>query len=130
MAMKRAKLIRKNSFTDGGGISSLLVPVQLTGTGAALVTGATTAFSLAKTAQQGFNKAKTGYVTYSNGPVRMTGSFNSGAVETMKRASGGNYRIFSEMAENVLTGDRAFDKLETYGATPELISALYNMGGR
>jgi hypothetical protein len=47
----------------------------------------------------------------------------------MHRASRGNPAVFSDMAEEVLKSDNLMGKIETYGATPELISALYGMGG-
>jgi hypothetical protein len=59
----------------------------------------------------------------------MTKSYTTGVVPAMKRASGGNYAAFSDMAEEVLLHNTAASKIENYGATPELVSALYHMGG-
>ena len=48
----------------------------------------------------------------------------------MHRVSGGNPGIFSDFAEEVVSSPGVTGKIDDYGATPELISALYNMGGR
>ena len=120
----------ENNISDGGGWSSLLIPRQVNGKGIAVIAGASTLLSLGDTGIKTRNKTKMGRVSYGDGPARMTSSFTTGAVDAMKRASGNNPQVFSEMAQDVVTGSGIGGKLETYGATPELISSLYNMGGR
>ena len=120
----------ENNISDGGGWSSLIIPRQVNGKGIAVIAGASTLLSLGDTGIKTRNKTKMGKVSYGDGPARMTSSFTTGAVDAMKRASGNNPRVFSEMAQDVVTGRGIDGKLETYGATPELISSLYNMGGR
>ena len=120
----------ENNLKNDGGWSSLLVPRQVNGKGIAVIAGASTLLSLGDTGIKTRNKTKMGRVSYGDGPARMTSSFTTGAVDAMKRASGNNPQVFSEMAQDVVTGSGIGGKLETYGATPELISSLYNMGGR
>lgn len=120
----------ENNISDGGGWSSLIIPRQVNGKGIAVIAGASTLLSLGDTGIKTRNKTKMGRVSYGDGPARMTSSFTTGAVDAMKRASDNNPQIFSEMAQDVVTGSGIGGKIETYGATPELISSLYNMGGR
>ena len=120
----------ENNISNGGGLSSLLVRRQVNGKGIAVIAGASTLLSLGDTGIKTRNKTKMGRVSYGDGPARMTSSFTTGAVDAMKRASSNNPQVFSEMAQDVVTGSGIGGKLETYGATPELISSLYNMGGR
>lgn len=120
----------ENNISDGGGWSSLIIPRQVNGKGIAVIAGASTLLSLGDTGIKTRNKTKMGRVSYGDGPARMTSSFTTGAVDAMKRASDNNPQVFSEMAQDVVTGSGIGGKLETYGATPELISSLYNMGGR
>lgn len=123
-------LTQENPINDGGGLSSLLIPRQINGAGTALVVGGVGAFNLAKEGVKGRNRMKLGRVSYADGPARMTNSYTTGAVQAMKRASGGNYAVFSDMAEEAISSSHLMGKIDDYGATPELISALYNMGGR
>ena len=123
-------LTTENKISNGGGLSSLIIPRQVNGKGIAVIAGASTLLSLGDTGIKTRNKTKMGRVSYGDGPARMTSSFTTGAVDAMKRASGNNPQVFSEMAQDVVTGRGIGGKLETYGATPELISSLYNMGGR
>ena len=135
MATKVVKGIGKvltepNTIANGGGLSSILIPRRLTGTGAAVVVGGIGALNLANEGVKSRNRAILGKVSYVGGPARMTQSYTSGAVEAMHRASGGNYAVFSEMAEGVMTRPSIGGIIENHGATPELVAALYNMGGR
>ena len=120
----------ENNLKNDGGLSSLLIRRKVNGKGIAVIAGASTLLSLGDTGIKTRNKTKMGKVSYGDGPARMTSSFTTGAVDAMKRASGNNPQVFSEMAQDVVTGSGIGGKLETYGATPELISSLYNMGGR
>ena len=120
----------ENNLKNDGGWSSLLMPRQVNGKGIAVIAGASTLLSLGDTGIKTRNKTKMGKISYGDGPARMTSSFTTGAVDAIKRASGNNPQVFSEMAQDVVTGSGIGGKLETYGATPELISSLYNMGGR
>lgn len=114
-----------NNISNGGGLSSLIIKRKVNTAGGLAVAGTIGTVTLAHEGIKGHNKAKLGRVSYSDGMARMTNSFTSGAVPAMKRASGGNYGVFADMAEETV-----FSGLDDYGATPELISALYHMGGR
>lgn len=123
-------LTQENTIKNDGGLSSLLVPRQVNGAGAALIVGGSLAFTAGSKGLESRNRAKLGRISYSNGLARMTNSFTSGGVEAMHRVSGGNPAIFSDLAEESLSSGGIAGRIEDYGATPELISALYNMGGR
>ena len=123
-------ITRENKIEEGGGLSSIIIPRQLNSGGVALVAGGAALLSLGKTGFKVHNTAKMGRVSYTDGPARMTNSFTSGAVSAMRQASGGDYVKFADMAEDIVNGPLGYGRLETYGATPELISALYGMGGR
>lgn len=123
-------LTQENRVDDYGGLSALLIRRQVNTGGAGLIIGGVTAFNFAKEGLKGHNRTKLGRITYADGPARMTSSYTSGAVKAMKRASGGNYAIFSDMAKEVVTNDSIAGRIDNYGVTPELVSALYNMGGR
>ena len=120
----------KNADGFDGGLSSLIIPRQVNGKGIAVVAGASTLLAFGDSGIQSRNRVKMGRVSYSDGPARMTNSFTTGGVEAMKRASNGNPQVFAEMAQDVVKGTGIGGPLDTYGATPELISSLYNMGGR
>lgn len=120
----------ENTIKNDGGLSSLLVPRQVNGAGAALIVGGGMALSMGSEGIKSRNRASLGRVSYSNGLARMTSSFTSGGPEAMHRVSGGNSAIFSDLAEESLASPGLIGKIDDYGATPELVSALYNMGGR
>lgn len=120
-------LTKSNTVSDGGGLSALLVPRQVNAAGASLILGGSLLFGVGKEGFAASNRAKLGKVSYHGGPARMTSSFTSGGVQAMHRASRGNPQVFSDIAEEVVRSNNPIGKIETYGATPELISALYNM---
>lgn len=122
-------LFTPNTIANGGGLSSILIPYNTTVLGTVAAVGAIGMASMGAEGVKGHNRIKMGKVSYGGGPARMTGSFTSGAVEAMNNAADGNYQVFSDMASHVINKG-GYGKLETYGATPELVSALYGMGGR
>lgn len=121
-------LTKPNTLEDGGGLSSLLIRRKFNAAGSGLIFGGVGLVTLGGMGIQGHNKGTIGKVSYTGGPARMTKSFTSGAVQAMHKASGGNYAVFSDMAEEAVSGTNIGGAIETYGATPELISALYRMG--
>lgn len=123
-------LTEPNTIANGGGLSSILVPRRFTAGGAAIVLGGIGSANVANEGIKARNRAKLGRISYVGGPARMTGSYTSGAVQAMHKASGGNYAVFSDMAEEMVQGPGIGGIVENYGATPELVSALYHMGGR
>lgn len=123
-------LTKPNTIENGGGLSSLIVRRRVNTAGGLTIVGTVGAFSLANEGFKGHNRAKLGKISYDDGMARMTNSFTSGAVPAMKKASGGNYEAFSDMAEEVVATPGPLGRLDDYGASPALISALYGMGGR
>lgn len=120
---------KPNIMAEGGGLSSLIVRRRVNAKGAALVIGGAAVISAGNEGIKGHNAAKLGRITYGAGQQRMTNSFTSGAVQAMQRASGGNYAAFSDMAEEVVQSRSIIGIVEDYGATPNMIASLYNMGG-
>lgn len=114
-----------NTIQDGGGLSSLLVPVKASPLGAGVILGGMILGGGLNQGIQHKNRSKMGKITYGGGPARMTGSFTSGAVPAMHRASGGNYEVFSDMVSSVMNDG---SEIENYGVTPQFVSALYGMG--
>lgn len=94
--------------------------------GAQILSGGT----LSSAGIEGHSRAQYGRISYSDGMARMTNSYNSGAVQAMHRASGGNYGDFSAMAQRVVKTPGLMGGLTDTGATPQMISALYHMGGQ
>lgn len=124
--MKKAvkAMVEPNTIQDGG-LSALLMPVKASPLGVGVILGGMTGLGLANQAFQQHNKSKMGKISYGGGPARMTGSFTSGAVPAMHRASGGNYQVFSDMASHVMNEG---SEIQNYGVTPQFVSALYGMG--
>jgi hypothetical protein len=121
-------LTQENPISDGG-VSSLLIPRQVNGVGAALVIGGSMAINAGSEGLKSRNRARIGRVSYSDGMARMTNSFTSGGVKAMHNLSKGDSAIFSDLAEEAIASPGIAGKINDYGATPALISALYNMGG-
>lgn len=134
MGMKMKKIAKAltapNTIDNGGGLSSILMPVKASALGVGVIAGGAGLIGGTSAMLQTRNSNKMGRITYSGGPARMTGSFTSGGVEAMMRASQGNYSVFSDMASDAVTNDGLAGKIENYGVTPQFVSALYNMGGR
>lgn len=133
-AQKGAKVADKlffkpNTLADDGGLSSFIVPRKLNGLGIGVALAGTTALRVGDVGLQARNRNKAGYIRYNDGMTRMTNSFTSGVVPAMMRASEGNYGVFSDMAEEVVT-NKGLGGIDDYGVTPSMISALYNMGGK
>ncbi len=127
-----------NTIENGGGLSSLLVPVKANALGVGLVVGGMTAVNLGKAGLGLHNQAALGRVTWQGTAARMTSNYErngmlkmtSGATAAMlKEAQSGNYQLVSEMVESTLGGRSIPGAIETYGVTPKFVSALYGMGG-
>lgn len=111
-------------------ITSGIFPRQANWLGGALAFGGVALAVNGNEILKGRNSAKTGRVSYMDGPARMTSSFTSGAVKDMHRIANGNYGVFEDMATEVVASQNAFGRvLDDYGANGKLISALYHMGG-
>ena len=130
-ALKIGKaLTTVNNIADGGGLSSLIIRRKVNGAGAALILGGQFVIGMGNEGFKSGNKARLGRVSYGGGMARMTNSYTSGGIEAMHQVAKGNYASFADIAEEAVTSTNIAGKIEDYGATPEFISALYNMGGR
>lgn len=109
------------------------MPWAFTTKGRVAIIGGVAAFALAKEGLAGHNQRKLGKVTYTDGPARMTGSFTSGAIPAMNRASGGNEQLRNEMFVKTMKtgpgGSSPLNAIDNYGVDGAFISSLYNMGG-
>ena len=125
-------LTTENTIANHGGLSSLFVPRKVNAKGAAFLIGGAAVFNTGKEGLKAHNANKMGRISYMDGPARMTKSFTSGAVPAMMEASQGNYEVFSDMAEEVVSGhNNVFGSiLDDYGANPAMIASLYGMRGR
>lgn len=113
-----------------GGLTALIVPRQLNLGGTAIALAGMTAINVGKGGIDAHSRISYGKVSYDSGMARMTSDFQSGAVPAMMQASGGNYAAFSDMAKSVVTRPGPINSLNDNGATPQMIAALYHMGGR
>lgn len=139
MAKKMLGMVTtENTIENGGGLSSLLVPVKANALGVGLVLGSMTAFNLGKEAVKLHNQATIGKVSWQGVAARMTGNFEkNGALKSTSgttaaiysAAQSGNSQLAYEMAEHTLRGPNIGGALETYGVTPKFVSSLYGMGG-
>lgn len=124
MALTKAILdtFTKPNVTD---LTSYVVPRMANGLGTAVLLGATPIASFLKEGYQAHNRAKAGRVTGASEPARLISRAGSGVPNAIKRISNGNYGVYADMAGRVLESQRP--NLDTYGVTPQLVSALYNM---
>ena len=127
-----------NTIENGGGLSSLLVPVKANALGVALVLGGMTAFNTGKEVAKINNNRALGKVHWQGAAARLTSNYEkngalkmtSGATAAMYRAAqSGNSQLAYEMVEQTLKGPDIGGAIETYGVTPKFVSALYGMGG-
>ena len=134
MAKKVLGAVGKSLTTpnDMGIIGPAVLPRRLNAGGAFLFMGGVGAVGLTNAGIKSHNRGQYGRVSYNDGMARMTNSFTTGAVPAMMEASGGNYAVFADMAEDVVKGHGNFvgKAFDDYGADASLISAIYGMGGR
>lgn len=122
-------MIKPNNIANGGGLSSLLMPIKVNKRGGVAAIGLVGGVSLISNGASGNSKARMGTISYGDGMARMTDSFTTGGVEAMRRASGGDYEVFSEMAGDALQSPTLVGQLDDFGANPGMIAALYGMNG-
>lgn len=127
-----------NTIDNGGGLSSLLIPVKANALGVGTVLGGMTAFNVVKEGVKMHNQATMGKVRWQGVAARMTSNYEkngvlkmtSGATAAIYRAAqSGNSQLAYEMTEQTLRGPDIGGALETYGVTPKFVSSLYGMGG-
>lgn len=122
-------LFKKNlTFREGGGLTSILIPNQLTKTGiiAGMGIGAAAAFGTEMLASK--NRREMGPVSYQGGPARMTHNVTSGAIEAIKDVTN-DPEIQADMIKHMLrTDDGVINNIEEFGVDEQFISAFYGMG--
>ena len=129
-AKKVGMALTESRTVADGGLTALLVPRQLNPVGLGVAMVGMTAFNAGKGTVDAHSRASMGRISYESGMDRMTSNFQSGAVPAMMEASGGRYSTFADMAKNVVTRPGPINHLQDNGATPDMIAALYHMGGR
>ena len=122
-------LFKKNlTFAEGGGLTSKLVPYQLTKTGIGVGMGLTGAASLGSEMLANRNRMKMGPITYTGGPARMTNNFSSGAIEAIQEATN-DPAVRADMLKRILhTDDGIINNIEAFGVDSSFLYAFYGMG--
>ena len=122
-------LFKKNlTFAEGGGLTSKLVPYQLTKTGIGVGMGLTGAASLGSEMLANRNRMRMGPITYTGGPARMTNNFSSGAIEAIQEATN-DPAVRADMLKRILhTDDGIINNIEEFGVDSSFLSAFYGMG--
>jgi hypothetical protein len=106
-----------------------LLPKIISGQGAALVGGSMLTIGAVNNGIKARNNAKLGKVVYNGGPDRMTQSYTTGAVNTIRRIAGNDPEAFSELTKSAMDGGdlNLVQKLEDYGVNDKFVSAFYGM---
>lgn len=122
------------TVAEGGGLTSKIIPYQLTkvGIGAGMAIGG--AATIGKEMFANHNRIKMGPVSYQGGPARMTHNVTSGAIEAIK-SSTNDPEVQADMLQKVLhyTGDSGeltgsvLGNLEEFGIDSQFMSAFYGM---
>ena len=122
-------LFKKNlTFAEGGGLTSKLVPYQLTKTGIGVGMGIGSAAALGSEMLANRNIMKMGPITYTGGPARMTNNFSSGAIEAIQEATN-DPAVRADMLKRILhTDDGIINNIEEFGVDSSFLSAFYGMG--
>ena len=89
------------TFQEGGGFTSKLLPKRLTKAGIFAGMGIGVGVGVGKEMFKMHNRLKAGPTTYQGGPVRMTDNFDSGAVEAISNVTK-DPKIQQEMIKNML----------------------------
>ena len=122
------KMIEPNKIQDGGGLSSLLVPVKASPLGVSVIGAGILGVSAVNNLVATRNKHTLGRITYMGRPARMTSSVpNSPIASGITRVSGGNPELAAGIIEDVMTNDSITGKIQNYGVTPQFVSAFYGM---
>lgn len=120
--------INNLTFEEGGGITSKLIPKQLSKTGLKVGVGISAAVSLGKEMVSQHNRLKAGPITYGGGLTRMTTKINSGALEAIQDVTN-DPQIQADMLKKILrTRDNVISNVEEYGVDGQFLSAFYGMG--
>lgn len=126
--MKYGSFIRPNrSFLKGGGATAKLLPFQLGKGGVAVGLGVLGVAGIATAGIDNHNQKSIGQVSYS-GPARMTGMFNSGAVEAINQMTD-DPEVKADMLSRMMhnSNDSVMDSIEQHGVDGQFLSAFYGM---
>lgn len=131
MSMKK-KIINAFTIPNTSPLNSKIAPRALNKRGAAIFMSGVAGVVFADEGLKAHNRNKLGRIGYEEGPARMIRPHTTKAVSAMMNASQGNYQAFADMANETVKSNHNIvgNLLDDYGANPQLISALYNMGGR
>lgn len=119
------KSIKKIPINANSTIIDKAFPFRLTKTGGALITLGAGGYTVGTIISQDHNRASMGYLSYEDGPARMTGPQTTGKVETAKRLSRGNQQVFNDIMSSTMNSSVG-NMVENYGATGDLVFALHN----
>jgi hypothetical protein len=122
-------LLKKNlTFSEGGGITSMIVPYQLGKAGIGIGMGISAASAIGTEMFRQHNRLKMGPMKYVGGPDRMTHNVTSGAVEAIKEVTN-DPTVQADMLKKMLrTTDGVLNNLEEFGVDGQFVSAFYGMG--
>lgn len=116
------------TIAEGGGLTSKIIPYQLTKTGVAVGFGAGAAAALGTEMLRQHNRMKMGPVSYEGGPARMTHNVTSGAVEAIREVTNDPAVQADMLKKMVRTDDGILNNIDEFGADTEFVSAFYGMG--
>lgn len=113
--------VRYNTSNDNN-----MMPFQVGGMGALATFGVASGGILASEGIKAHGANKLGYVSYMDGPARLTTPDTNGLVNAAHRLSKGNPEAFNEIASQGLKQNSLFGAIDDYGATGDLVFALHN----
>ena len=116
------------TVAEGGGLTSKVVPYQLTNAGIIAGFGVGAAASLGTEMLRQRNRVKMGPVSYEGGPARMTHNVTSGAVEAIRDVTH-DPAIQADMLKKMLrtSDDGIINNIDEFGVDAEFVSAFYGM---
>ena len=116
------------TVAEGGGLTSKIIPYQLTKTGIAAGFAIGGAAALGTEMLRQHNKIKMGPVSYEGGPDRMTHNVTSGAVEAIKEVTDDPAVQADMLRKMTRTDDGIINNMDEFGVDSEFVSAFYGMG--
>lgn len=121
------RILKNNrTFSEGGGLTSILLPKQFTKLGLGLFAVGSGAVSFGKEALASHNKLAMGDIIYTGGPARMTNNFSSGAIEAIKDVTS-DPALQADMLKKVTKTTEFLGGIEEYGVDGEFISSFFGM---
>lgn len=116
------------TFAEGGGLTSKIVPYQLTNVGIGAGFGIGAAASLGSEMVANHNRMRMGVISYEGGPARMTHNVTSGAIETINKITK-DPEVQADMLKKITrTDNNIIGNMEELGVDSEFVSAFYGMG--